>query len=693
MRCRGAIAFLIIFALVFGGASAYAFPVSHENFSEADEDLFAILSFLTDSKNLCEQSLLSSYAANCTLQFNENIVISFDNRQLNASLEKSEELQQKLGYSSDVLGKLENKAGSYEHLKGFLLPIKDLGDNVTSVVTTHETLIHSFQTLADAANSGGAGNVTILSKLAEAHNILAGCRKGINSVGILLEDISPFFSTEILENILVEFNELLDGYESYLNMFVDFFPSTEPQLILIAEETDVYLGESIPVSGFFIAESGFVSNHEIYLMFDNLTVNSTTTNHIGRYEEILLTSTTDDPTTHTVTAFTFFNETKYTSNSITVTLHKIPTKLVLTLPKNQFQPQESIVFSGQLRTYTNQGIQGSVLLSYDGDNQSVLTNATGNFTYTVSNGLPYGKYSAFATYAPQSIYEPCISNTIQFYVNTPTKLSINTETKNLTVGDALTVNGQLRDALTSQPINKKSIQLFFNNHVVETAITNETGEYMFSWKIDNVDSGATQIYTRYASDDLQWRSCTSQTIDVYVSAGLLGQIEGFISDFNNQLFVLPLFFILLILIGLFLIILIYIKRKSSAIKTGQKNFFHQSSSLPFLSKYRGKKPYISKSSLSQNAAYADPSVSLKQRIITQYRLLLRYLSSRGLRFPPSSTHLDIQKKLKTAGSAKNSVDSVTNTFEHARYSPHPTKKNDADMFDKNVFKIITDFRK
>ena len=685
MRCRGAIVFLIIFALVFGGASAYAFPVSHENFSEADENLFAILSFLTDSKNLCEQSLLSSYAANCTLQFNEKIVISFDNHQLNDSLEKSEELQQKLGYSSDVLDKLENKAGSYEHLKGFLLPIKDLGDNVTSVVTTHETLIHSFQTLADAANSGGAGNITILSKLAEAHNILAGCRKEISSVGILLEDISPFFSTETLENILVEFQDLLNRYESYLNMFVNFFPSTEPQLILIAEETDVYLGESIPVSGFFIAESGFVLNHKIYLMFDNLTVNSTITNHIGRYEEILLTSTTDDPTMHTVAAFTFFNETKYTSNSITVTLHRIPTKLVLTLPKNQFQPQESIVFSGQLCTYANQGIQGSVLLSYDGSNQSVLTNATGNFTYTVSNGLPYGKYSAFATYAPQNVYEPCTSDTIQFYVNMPTKLSINTETKNLTAGDALTVNGQLQNALTSQPISGKSIQLFFNNRVVETTITNETGEYMFSWKTGNVGSGTAQIYTRYASDDLQWRSCTSQTIDVYVSAGLLEQIQNYIP-------ILAILIISSILIILFFII-IYNNRRASAVKTGQKNFFHSSSSLPFLSKYQGKKPYISKSGLSQNAAYADPSVSLKQRIITQYRLLLRYLSSRGLRFPPSSTHLDIQKKLKTSGSAKNSVDSVTNTFEHARYSPHPTKKNDVDMFDKNVFKIITDFRK
>ena len=83
MRCWGATAFLILLALIFGGFSAYAFQIPHENFSEADEDLFSIVSFLSDSEFLCEQSLLSSYKINCTILFNENIVISYDEYQLN----------------------------------------------------------------------------------------------------------------------------------------------------------------------------------------------------------------------------------------------------------------------------------------------------------------------------------------------------------------------------------------------------------------------------------------------------------------------------------------------------------------------------------------------------------------------------------------------------------------------------------
>ena len=682
MRCRGAIAFLLILTLVFGGISAYSIQIPHKNFSEADEDLFSIVSFLSDSKYLCEQSLLSSYNLNCTIFFNKNIIISYDKYQLNLSLEKSKELQQKLRYSSDVLDKLKNKAGSYENLKDFLLPIKYLGDNATLVVTNHTALISSFQNLTFIVNSKAAGDTTFLNNLTNAHNALATCKKGIDSINFHVKDISSFYSTESLENILIDLQDLLKRYESYINIFGNFFSYKEYPLILIAEKTDVYLGESVTLSGFFITESGFVSNHEIFLKFDNLTFNSTSTDHIGRYETILQTSINDDPISHTVSAFTFFNGTKYNSDIVLITLHKIPTKLVLKLSKNQFKQNESIIFSGQLCTYKNVGIQGSVQLSYHEYNQFVLTNSSGNFTYLDSNIFPYGEYSVFATYVPKNIYEPCMSDTIKFYVNIPTKLSITVNNKNLTVGDTINVRGRLQDSISTDLISGKSIHLFLNNRSIKSVITNESGDYLFSLKLDNVESGTTRIYTRYVSDDLQWRSCISKTIDLNISSGLLEKILGNI--------LIPAI-ILIISIILFLII-IYKNRISSAIKFHQKDLL-PSSSLSFISKYIGKKPYSLKTNLSQNDVYTDPSIVSKQKIITKYRLLLRYLSSRGLRFSPNATHLDIQKKLKTTGMEEKAVNSVTNTFEYTRYSQHLPKEDDADLFDKNVFSIITDFRK
>ena len=59
---------------------------------------------------------------------------------LNSSIEKSEELDDKLSYSLDVLDKIEGKAGSYYYLKDILVPVRDLGFNVSSFVEYHNEI-------------------------------------------------------------------------------------------------------------------------------------------------------------------------------------------------------------------------------------------------------------------------------------------------------------------------------------------------------------------------------------------------------------------------------------------------------------------------------------------------------------------------------------------------------------------------
>ena len=61
--------------------------------------------------------------------------------------------------------------------------------------------------------------------------------------------------------------------------------------------------------------------------------------------------------------------------------------------------------------------------------------------------------------------------------------------------------------------------------------------------------------------------------------------------------------------------------------------------------------------------------------------------------PRSYTGSDIEIILKSVESEKEVVDSVTTTFEHARYSQHPTQKEDVEKFDKNILSLITEFRK
>lgn len=678
MRCRGVISIIILFIFLIGSTPAHAINTPHENFSEADEDLFAIISFLADTKDLCEKALQASISANCTLWFNESITITYNEYQLNTSLKIANDLQKKISYSTDILDKIEDKAGSYEHLNAFLLPIKKLGNNVTSITKNHETIVQTFQNLSIAVNNQASFNITILQQITKAHNTLQNLWKDFDSIEIILNEISPFFSVDNINNTIKDFNHILNQYEHYFTLLMDYFPSNEPQLILIIEETDVYLGNDISITGYFIAGNKFISNHEINIEYDNEIIESSLTNKFGRYEESITTQPTDNPGMHSITTSTYFNGTEYTSEKIHITLHKIPTKLKLTIPKNQYQPQTPITFSGKLSTHSNKGIRDKILLRYNEINKTIITNSSGNFTYTISTNLSYGSYTIDATYNPEKIYNPCISNTLHFDINEPTKLTIISNIKNIHNGELLAINGTLQNEITSDPISGKTIQIYVNGKPSKVAITDREGNYNISWKTDNISAGPGFIYSKYISDDNQWRSCTSNTINIYVFSKTESQI--------NILF--PILISLIIILSLIL----YIFRRYYYIRPSKKEKY-PTSSHPFLSKSTINKSFISKKESAKKPDNINLTLTLKQKIITQYRLLLRYLSSNGIHFRPNYTHVDIKNLLKTVESKKEVVDSVTTTFEHARYSHHPAQEEDVEKFDKNILSLITEFRK
>ena len=102
------------------------------------------------------------------------------------------------------------------------------------------------------------------------------------------------------------------------------------------------------------------------------------------------------------------------------------------------------------------------------------------------------------------------------------------------------------------------------------------------------------------------------------------------------------------------------------------------------------KTYFEKNELMMDICTAQNG-NLKYGVVSQYRLLLRFLSSRGVAFTPSNTHLDIRNKLIEIGLPKKTIDDVTKTFEIAVYSPYPIYREDVTVFDKNVFSILTNF--
>lgn len=69
-------------------------------------------------------------------------------------------------------------------------------------------------------------------------------------------------------------------------------------------------------------------------------------------------------------------------------------------------------------------------------------------------------------------------------------------------------------------------------------------------------------------------------------------------------------------------------------------------------------------------------------------MLLRHLATKGIQLDKSKTHLDIQQVMHNLGMPKDSIGSVTITFEQARYAPYIAQEEDAIVFDTEVFNLI-----
>ncbi|GAH00453.1 unnamed protein product, partial [marine sediment metagenome] len=215
----------------------------------------------------------------------------------------------------------------------------------------------------------------------------------------------------------------------------------EPVLFLSVDDTEVYLGDDFYASGYFIDKTGFVADQTITLLFDTIVTNTTKTNSMGQFDFSIHASLDYRPASYNLTVITTYNNTLFTSNIVVVNIHKIPTTLLLSVPKNQYKPAELISFSGQLITYSDEGIQDSIILHFAGENVSLLTNDTGHFTYEFSKPLFFGEYTVYATFTPETVYEPCKSQVIKIYVNTPTYLTIFTNTTNVDIGEPVIVWG------------------------------------------------------------------------------------------------------------------------------------------------------------------------------------------------------------------------------------------------------------
>ena len=674
MRLRGRL-ILLFFVILFIASHAQGIT-PHEYFDKTDEDLYAIISFLTDIRVLCEESLDYSFSGNCTIDFSVAADIVYSKEDLDLSVMRSQILEDKIFYSSGILELLRENAGSYQYLKDFLYPIRDLGSNVSSFITNHSNIVVSFRNIVDFLGDGfNETNAVYVFNNASLN--VTKCRNNLNNIGRNLDEINESFSLGFIRSKISDLYGLMNRYDDYLNLLVNVLTINETKLFLYVDTDQVYYDEDIHAFGYMVADRAFAVNQTVEIYWDDKVINTNFTDEFGRYDFVIPVGLDQNPGFHILKTSTFYNNALYYSNIVLITVKKIPTKINISIPRDDYYLKETIIFSGLIVDFKDRGIKTNVSLSFSDYNVSLKSDENGDFIFVFKNNLSFGSYTAIVFFNRFNIYEKCYSKPIVFNVNTPTFLTLNISKNNgYYVGDRLSLHGFLVNSVNGSSLANKTIEIFLNDKKIGVTETNHQGCYSYIYSTEELRRGEYKIYAGFVSDDYIFRSCNSNVVELHLQ-------EDFIQQFLQDLLIIAVIMFLTIAIFIFRVKIINFFKKQTP------SVMYTSGKMPVVLPYR-----LNKTRVDFNEFTIDTSSkkcekdAFKKAIISKYESLISFLSKHGMKINSGVTHLDMQEKMLKEGFSKKATNIVTKAFEYAMYSQYDIDKKDVTLFNKHIVIIL-----
>ena len=459
-----------------------------------------------------------------------------------------------------------------------------------------------------------------------------------------------------------------------MNSLLYFFPGIEPTILLYVTPLNPYLGENIQAYGYFIANNTLIANHTISLYWNETLTEKNLTNEDGRFEILIPVPLDTLPGPYIITAQSNYASKIYSSDSIFITIKKIPTNISLSCHNNHFYLNETIEFAGKLVDYKYRGITNSIVLTLADIKIPLQTDSDGNFAFNFNDYLPFGSYFAQVFYTPNAIYEPCVSNLVPIFIDTPTNLSIfSTETEVVT-GQHITIFGRLLEGINNTALTNKSIFIYHEDDKVGSVTSNSSGWYSFSYQTHKAYLGKHTFYAHYIPEGNTFRNSTSEKIIITIQSGFPLVVE-----------------LVLLFLILFIMILTFIFRKKLVQTLFSKPPLRQEE------KERTIEPVPPKKKIQFNKHDFTIDISKKKKddynkaIVSHYTKFLTFLTKTGVLLRATQTHHDIKKMLVTEGFSKTPTEKVTLLFEKAMYSPHPIEHSDLIQFNTNIEVMINDY--
>jgi len=212
-------------------------PPPHENFEDAEQSIEILLSLLEDSKMLSEETLYYL------------VHMEFSPENLSIAMEKANEFHELLLGAETLLNNMKGEATSNEYLTEYLISFQNLDINITSLIQFYISLTENLTVVEDYLDDTANSNITVDSAVDSLNNSESNTEAVKNKVDDIENNTQAInqkgFSTDTLEELIIETKELIDSDEDTINELAELFTVIPNFLSIYVYKIEYALGDEL----------------------------------------------------------------------------------------------------------------------------------------------------------------------------------------------------------------------------------------------------------------------------------------------------------------------------------------------------------------------------------------------------------------------------------------------------------------
>ena len=684
--CSVMLTIILISFLLAGFVSA---SESHEDFSKAKTDLQALYASLNRTKMQIVDSLNSSLKVNYSIEYNTDegqfgsYDYSYQQHEINSSLDISEEVEGNLMDAHDLLKEIKGKVSSYEYVKDNYQPFYRMSVNLTGFSDNHDGLVRNITDVIGHFNNAsleGAPPEESVKGLQEFNDASYNLEIMSRYLDGIKESYEPLkesiFDIHLVRDKVNESYGLIEYYQEMLADILDKYENL-PHFLTLYTPDVLHPGETYELEGFLIQGGEYIRNTPVEIYIDGLKVDEAVTDDKGHYITELRVpwNTTFEPMKFRVGV----PSRDVWSDNYTADIVKWSSGLTVGSDK-KFYYDDLVNLEGTFSTNapidkSTVELNSSILEEVDIQKNGVFSLELGTDKFSWGENELSFRYPGNETILSSS-------DTVSFKKNIPTELRLRTKMDGeYELDKPLSLRGVLLNKTSMDGIGGMEVKIRIDGKTVEEVNTTENGSYNIEIDVEELNlSEGNHILKAVFDGTLIYRSAESNKIGLYIGDG--GYIidddgdDGDDGDDDDDK-------ILGVIEEKDLIVLIFV-----AIMSIFTAFIYHKL------KHREESSSESEEEISDEEYFEEEEEPIIRRaedrseISYVYGHLINSLQERGVvKVKKGKTHRDLFRDISERIGLEEELRKITDIFEKAYFTNRHISDSEIDTFNQSLSKV------